>query len=41
MRLNAKGLAILGNQEGLPGIGEEAFVSADGLIMIRKGKTLV
>jgi hypothetical protein len=41
MRLNAKALAILGNQEGLPGIGEQAFVSADGMIMIRKGKTLV
>jgi len=41
MHLNAKGLAILGNQEGLPGIGDQAFVSADGMIMIRKGKTLV
>lgn len=41
MRLNAKTLATLGNQEGLPGIGDQAFVSADGMIMIRKGKTLV
>ena len=41
MRINAKGLAILGSQEGLPGIGDQAFVQADGMILIRKGKTLV
>ena len=41
MRLNAKGLAVLGSQEGLPGIGDQAFVQADGMIMVRKGKTLV
>lgn len=41
MRLNAKGLAILGDQQGLPGIGDQAFVSADGMIMVRKGKNLV
>ncbi len=41
MRLNAKVLGNLGNQEGLPGIGDQAFVSADGMIMVRKGKTLV
>src|SRR5579864_1414776 len=41
MALNAKTFAILGNQERLPGIGDQAFVSADGMIMIRKGKTLV
>jgi hypothetical protein len=41
MRLNAKVFGNLGNEEGLPGIGDQAFVSADGMIMIRKGKTLV
>jgi hypothetical protein len=41
MRLNAKGLSILGDQQGLPGIGDQAFVSADGMIMLRKGKNLV
>jgi hypothetical protein len=41
MRLNAKVLGNLGNEEGLPGIGDQAFVSADGMIMVRKGKTLV
>lgn len=41
MRLNAKVLGRLGNEEGLPGIGDQAFVSADGVIMVRKGKTLV
>jgi hypothetical protein len=41
MRLNAKGLAVLGSQEGLPGIGDQAFVSADGMMMVRKGKTLI
>ena len=41
MALNAKTFAILGPQEGLPGIGDQAFVTADGMIMIRKGKTLV
>lgn len=41
MRLNAKVLGNLGNTLGLPGIGDQAFVSADGMIMVRKGKTLV
>jgi hypothetical protein len=41
MRLNAKVLGNLGNEQGLPGIGDQAFVSADGVIMVRKGKTLV
>jgi len=41
MRLNAKVFGNLGNEEGLPGIGDQAFVSADGMIMARKGKTLV
>ncbi|HTQ96151.1 MAG TPA: hypothetical protein VMH89_05060 [Candidatus Acidoferrum sp.] len=41
MRLNAKALATLGDTEGLPGIGDQAFVSADGMIMVRKGKSLI
>jgi len=41
MRLNAKVFGNLGNMERLPGIGDEAFVSADGMIIVRKGKTLV
>jgi hypothetical protein len=41
MRLNAKVLGNLGDQQGLPGIGDQAFVSADGMIMVRKGKNLV
>jgi hypothetical protein len=41
MRLNAKVLGNLGNEQGLPGIGDQAFVSADGVILVRKGKTLV
>lgn len=41
MRLNAKVFGNLGNEDGLPGIGDQAFVSADGMILVRKGKTLV
>ena len=41
MRLNAKVLSTLGDTNGLPGIGDQAFVSADGMIMMRKGKNLV
>jgi hypothetical protein len=41
MQLNAKGLSILGDTQGLPGIGDQAFVSADGMIMVRKGTKLV
>jgi hypothetical protein len=41
MRLNAKVFGNMGNEAGLPGIGDQAFVSADGMIMARKGKTLV
>jgi hypothetical protein len=41
MRLNAKMLSTLGDTNGLPGIGDQAFVSADGMIMVRKGKNLV
>ena len=41
MRLNAKVLGVMGDQESLPGIGNQAFVSADGAIMMRKGKNFV
>jgi hypothetical protein len=41
MRLNAKVLGVMGDQQGLPGIGDQAFVSADGIIMMRKGKNFV
>ena len=41
MRLNAKVLGNLGSQQGLPGVGDQAFVSADGMIFMRKGKSLV
>lgn len=41
MRLNAKTMAVLGPQEGLPGIGDQAFVQADGMMLVRKGKTLI
>ncbi len=41
MRMNAKMLGIMGDTEGLPGIGDQAFVSADGMIMVRKGNKLV
>ena len=41
MRLNAKGLGRLGDMQGLPGIGDQAFVSADSMIMVRKGKNLI
>ncbi len=36
MRLNAKGLGRLGDLQDLPGIGDQAFVSSDGMIMLRK-----
>ena len=41
MRLNAKVLGNLGPQQGLPGIGDQAFVSVDGVVIARKGKTLI
>jgi hypothetical protein len=41
MRLNAQVLGVMGDQEGLPGIGDQAFVSADGIIMMRKGMNFV
>jgi len=41
IRLNAKVLGNLGPQQDLPGIGDQGFVTADGMIMVRKGKTLI
>ena len=41
MRLNAKGLARLGDMQDLPGIGDQAFASGGGMIMFRKGNKLV
>ncbi len=41
LRLNAKVLGSIGPQQGLPGIGDQAFVSAGGMIFVRKGKSLV
>ena len=41
IRLNAKVLGTLGPQQSLPGIGDQGFVTADGMIMVRKGKTLI
>lgn len=41
MRLNAKAMRRIGDFQDLPGIGDQAFVSADGMIMLRKGDKLV
>jgi hypothetical protein len=41
LRLNAKVLGTLGPQQGLPGIGDQAFASTDGMIFMRKGRNLV
>lgn len=41
MRMSAKVFSNLGDTQGLPGIGDQAFVSGDGMLMVRKGKTLV
>ena len=41
MRLNQKMLGVIGDQESLPGLGDQAFVSADGMILMRKGKNFV
>jgi hypothetical protein len=41
MSLNTKGLAVLGDQQSLPGIGDQAFTSSDGMIMVRKGNKLL
>lgn len=39
--LNQKSLGILGDSQSLKGIGDQAFVSADGMMMVRKGGNLV
>jgi hypothetical protein len=41
MRLNAKVMGRIGDMQDLPGIGDQAFVSGDGMIMVRKGDKLV
>ncbi len=43
MRLNAKGLGRLGptGAQGIPGIGDQAFVSADSMLFVRKGDKLI
>lgn len=41
MQLNAKTLSVLGDIQSLAGIGDQAFVSSDGMIMFRKGTRLV
>lgn len=41
MRLNAKVMGRIGPTQDLPGIGDQAFVAADGMIMLRKGNKLV
>lgn len=41
MRLNAKVMGRIGDMQDLPGIGDQAFVSGDGMIMFRKGSKLV
>ena len=41
MRLNAKVMGRIGDMQDLPGIGDQAFGSGDGMIMVRKGNKLV
>jgi hypothetical protein len=41
MRLNVKAFGVLGDQQDLPSIGDQAFASGDGMIIVRKGKNLV
>jgi hypothetical protein len=41
MRLNAKMLGRLGPTDGIPGVGDQAFISGDSMMMVRKGKSLV
>ena len=41
MRLNAAVLGNLGPKQGLDSIGDQAFVTGDGIMLVRKGKTLV
>lgn len=41
MRLNAKMLGTLGDTAGIPGVGDQAFISGDSMMMVRKGKNLI
>ena len=41
MRLNAKMLGTLGAAVGIPGVGDQAFISGDSMMLVRKGKSLV
>ena len=41
MRLNSTGLSIFPSTQNLSGIGDQAFVAGDGMIMVRKGKNLI
>jgi hypothetical protein len=41
MRLNAKVMERIGDAQDLPGIGDQAFVAGDGLMMVRKGPNLI
>jgi hypothetical protein len=41
MRLNAKVMGRIGETQDLPSIGDQAFVSGDSMIMVRKGNKLV
>lgn len=41
MRLNAKVMGRIGETQDLPGIGDQAFVSGDSMILVRKGNKLV
>lgn len=41
MQVNGKVLSVLGSNENIPGIGDEAFITADSMMMVHKGKNLV
>lgn len=41
MRLNAKVMGRIGETQDLPSIGDQAFVSGDSMILVRKGNKLV
>jgi hypothetical protein len=41
MQLNGKVFSALGSTENIPGIGDQAFITADSMMMVRKGKNLV
>lgn len=41
MKLNGKTLAAVGQQQGVPAIGDEAFDEAGAMMMVRKGDKLI